>query len=225
MTQILVPSRGPTDWQALLAEPAKQWARGGSAKALAHCWEAARGFPAEVKAALDGCAALGGADALLILPEWQVTLPGGVRPSQNDIWVLARGRSGLISIAVEGKVDEPFGPTLGEWKADASTGKQTRLAFLQQVLGLTAPLADTVRYQLLHRTASAVLEAQRFGAGQAVVLIHSFSPENRWLADFAAFTALFGVDFQPGHLASATARDGMPLHLGWVCGDRKFLEV
>jgi hypothetical protein len=174
---------------------------------------------------LDGCAALGGADALLIMPEWQVTLPGGVRPSQNDIWVLARGRSGLISIAVEGKVDEPFGPTLGEWKADASTGKQTRLAFLQQMLGLTAPLADTVRYQLLHRTASAVLEAQRFGAGQAVVLIHSFSPENRWLADFAAFTALFGVDFQPGHLASATARDGMPLHLGWVCGDRKFLEV
>jgi Domain of unknown function (DUF6946) len=35
-----------------------------------------------------------------------VPLPGGVRPSQNDLFVLARGAKGAIAIMVEGKVSE-----------------------------------------------------------------------------------------------------------------------
>ncbi|MFA7012304.1 MAG: hypothetical protein WC202_05045, partial [Desulfobacterales bacterium] len=48
------------------------------------------------------------------LPEHKVPLPGGSRSSQNDIWVLARSKGQLISIAVEGKVSETFGPTVQE---------------------------------------------------------------------------------------------------------------
>jgi len=73
---------------------------------------------------------------LLIFPEWKVSLPGGSRSSQNDIWVLAKSQPDLISIAVEGKVDEPLDRTVGEWKVGASGGKGTRLAYLTEVLGL-----------------------------------------------------------------------------------------
>ncbi len=48
MSKILIPSRGAEDWQRLLAEPEKHWRSGCSAKALAHCWEAAAGFPPSV---------------------------------------------------------------------------------------------------------------------------------------------------------------------------------
>jgi len=48
MAPIFVPSTGPADWQQLLAEPDKHWARGYSARTLAHCWEDAKEFPREI---------------------------------------------------------------------------------------------------------------------------------------------------------------------------------
>jgi len=52
---------------------------------------------------------------LLGIPEHQVSLPGGSTASQNDIYVLAKSsRDELISIAVEGKVSEPFGDLVSE---------------------------------------------------------------------------------------------------------------
>jgi hypothetical protein len=83
-----------------------------------------------------------------------------VRP-KNHIWVLARSEGKLISIAVEGKVSEAFGPTVQEWQIESSPGKASRLAYLLGLLGLPS-VPDTTRYQLLHRTASAIIEAQRF---------------------------------------------------------------
>ena len=35
----LVPTRGPADWQAYLADPEKHWKDGRSAKMLAETWE------------------------------------------------------------------------------------------------------------------------------------------------------------------------------------------
>jgi hypothetical protein len=224
VSKILVPSRGPADWQALLAEPEKHWAVGYSARTLAHCWEDAEGFPAEIKAALVAAEPLQRIQPLLILPEWQVALPGGARPSQNDVWVLAKSGGDLVSIAVEGKVNEAFGPTIREWQADASSGKETRLAFLQEILGLPRPPGPDIRYQLLHRCASAVLEAQRFNARHAVMLVHSFSSEDRWFDDFSEFVALFGRTCSVGTVTSAAAKDGMPLHLGWVRGDKRYMN-
>jgi hypothetical protein len=53
MTRILIPATDAADWQRLLAEPEKHWKSGYSAKALAHCWQNAEGFPASVRAVLD----------------------------------------------------------------------------------------------------------------------------------------------------------------------------
>src|SRR4051812_19333967 len=118
MARILAFTSGPKDWQALLADPIKHWRTGYSAKTLAHCWEAADGFPPEVLKGLQGSneASLQDLAPILAIPEFKVPLPGGHRPSQNDLFVLARGAKGPVSIMVEGKVGECFGPTLGEWR-------------------------------------------------------------------------------------------------------------
>jgi len=225
MPRIFVPSSGPGDWRCLLAEPEKHWARQRSARTLAHCWEDCNGFPPEIQSVLSQHSALSNAEPLLIFPEWKVSLPGGARPSQNDIWVLAKGQNGLVSIAVEGKVEEPFDKTIGEWKKDTTEGKETRLNYLAEVLGLRKPVPDGIRYQLLHRTASAVIEAERLGARHAVMLVHSFSHDNQWFGDFATFVALFGQSPKVGQLVTVTAAKGLPLHLGWVHGDERYLDA
>jgi len=225
MSRVFVPSTGPGDWRALLADPVKHWARGYSARTLAHSWEDEDGFPPEIQRLLRQHPALVKAEPLLIFPEWKVSLPGGSRPSQNDVWVLAKSNGALVSITIEGKVEETFDRTLGEWKADASAGKETRLAHLTEVLDLASPIPDSIRYQLLHRTASAVIEAERFGASHAVMLVHSFSPENQWFADYSAFISLFGQTAEVDRLVTAKARNGLALHLGWAHGDERFLRA
>ena len=108
MSRILAFSSGPQDWQALLADPVKHWKTGFSARTLAHSWEATDGFPPEVSLAFTHCAEplLAKLTPLIAIPEFKVPLPGGVRASQNDIFVLARSSSGPVSIMVEGKVRE-----------------------------------------------------------------------------------------------------------------------
>jgi len=225
MSRVFVPSSGPGDWRALLADPIKHWARGYSARTLAHSWEDQDGFPPEVRSLLLQHDELKDAEPLLIFPEWKVPLPGGSRPSQNDAWVLAKGGVGLISIAIEGKVEEPFDKTVGEWKVDSSPGKEARLKYLSEILGLSQLIPDSVRYQLLHRAASSVIEAERFGAKHAVMIVHSFSPTNQWFDDFSMFVSLFGRSPEVGRLVSTKVGSGIPLHLGWAHGDERFLQA
>jgi hypothetical protein len=225
MTRIFIPSSGPGDWRCLLADPEKHWKTKKSARTLAHCWEAQDGFPPEIEKLLKQEARFADIEPLFIFPEWKVALPPPrSRPSQNDAWVLAKESGDLISIAIEGKVDEPFDKTVDEWRVDASPGKTERLAYLVDVLGLTTPNLDSIRYQLLHRTASAVIEAERLGAKAAAMIVHSFSPENRWFDDYAAFAKLYGLTAEVGKLVATTAKGGIPLYLGWAHGDERYLE-
>lgn len=225
--RFLVPALGPDGWRALLADPEKHWRAGYSARSLAYCWEAAQGLPREVAAALRTSedAALREAELLLGVPEHQVPLPGGSRPSQTDLWCLARGAGELVSIAVEGKVSEPFGPTVDEWLVDASAGKRRRLSFLAECLGLEEPIGGDVRYQLLHRTASAVIEARRFGAAHAMLLVHSFSQTHEWLDDYRRLVALYDATGETGTSYRLRDGGGVTLHAAWVTGDPRFLEA
>jgi hypothetical protein len=223
MTRIFVPSAGPGDSKGLLADPEKHWARGYSARSLAHCWEDTEGFPTEIYDVLVQVPSLKGIAPLLIFPEWKVPLPGGSTASQNDVWVLAKCDAGLVSIAIEGKVNESFGDPLGVWRKSASPGKLTRLAYLADVLGLPQPIPDEIYYQLLHRAASALIEAERFQATQSVMLVHSFSPSNRCFEEFKAFVGLYGVEAEIQKPNAVSARNGTPLHFAWVHGDERFL--
>jgi hypothetical protein len=89
-----------------LADPGKQWKRGYSARTLAHCWEASDGFPPEVAQpfAESNEHLLAELTPILEVPEFKVSLPGGIRASQNDFFVLARSVAGPIVVMVEGKV-------------------------------------------------------------------------------------------------------------------------
>ena len=225
MSRILAFTKGAEDWQKLLADPEKQWRKGYSARTLAHCWEAADGFPPEVADSFSLCSEplLESLEPLLAVPEFKVALPGGGRPSQNDIFVLARSAAGPVSIMVEGKVNESFGPTLEDWSRSASPGKKRRLNFLSRTLGLNAKLPGDLRYQLLHRAASAIIIGEQYRAAAAVLLVHSFSPDYVGWADFQNFTELFGVDPVPRCIQRLNGPSRVPLFAVWVAGNTEFL--
>jgi hypothetical protein len=67
-----------------------------------------------------------------------VALPGKGYDSQNDLFVLAKSGGELVSIAVEGKVSEPFSnETVDEWLKNGSDNKLARIQGLADILGLT----------------------------------------------------------------------------------------
>jgi hypothetical protein len=228
---IFIPTtNGADDWQNLLADPEKHWRTGFSAKSLACCWESADGFPPEVALLFSqsDIPAFQHIELLLAFPEYKVILPPrSGHPSQNDLFVLAKASEGqLIAIMIEGKVSEPFGETLGKWNVEASRGKNERLTFIKEQLGLTSELPVHIRYQLFHRTVSVVIEAHRFNAPYAVMIVHSFSQNDLWFDDYQNFLALFGVQTsEPGKLFFLKETRGVKLYSGWARGNEKFLQV
>jgi hypothetical protein len=226
MARILAFTKDPLDWQSLLADPAKHWKTGFSARTLAHSWEAAEGFPAEVEEAFKATTdpELSGLTPVLAVPEFKVPLPGGERSSQNDIFVLARNREAPVAIMVEGKVDESFGPTVGEWIADPSEGRKTRLAFLLKKIALDREPPQSIRYQFLHRAASAVITAEQYRAAAAVMLVHSFSKKSAGWTDYADFLDLYSVEAVKGRAQRLSSKSSVPLFAAWVTGDEIFLS-
>jgi len=220
MTRIHCPTTGLADWKARLADPEKHWRAGYSAMATAQSWEAATpGLPPEIARMFSP-----GAELLIAIPEHKVPLPGGRRESQCDVFALVRDGTRTVSLAVEAKVAEPFGDTVRAWIKDASPGKTKRLFTICAWLGLPVPPPDTLRYQLLHRTAAAIAEAHRFGLRDAAMIVQSFSPEKHWIGDFKAFARTLGVEVRPDRASTHVLPGGMTLMLGWAQGDPRFLH-
>lgn len=120
-------------------------------------------------------------------------------------------------MAVEGKVDESFGPFVSQWLEGASADKERRLARLRGTLGLQDAAVDQLRYQFFHRAASAIYEAHRYRARVAVMMVQSFDPEHAGLASFQAFVAALGAsDADAGCLVGPVTCDGVDLYLGWA---------
>lgn len=228
MTRFYIPTKSADDWKTLLVDSEKQWRSGYSAKSLAYCWESASQFPLEIENLFlsSGVAAFQEIQLLLAFPEHKVPLPGGKAESQNDLFVLAKDYDGhLVALTVEGKVSEAFGPTLGEWYNLPSSGKEARLQYIRQELGLSETIPSNVRYQLLHRTVSALIEAKRFNARSAVMIVHSFSPNNRWFEDYKTFLTVFGTRGEIGELVFLKQLGDIKLYAGWANGDARFLQI
>ena len=119
---------------------------------------------------------------------------------------------------------ETFGPTVDEWRAEVSPGKKVRLSFLLATLALPKQINGAIRYQLLHRAASAVLEGERYRAKAAVLLVHSFSAKRAGWSDYRAFLNLFGVEAENGKPQLLGGNQAVPLFAVWVPGNLKFLE-
>ena len=224
MDRIFVPVVGPTDWRRLLADPAGQWKRGKSALESAVAWETARrshrGIPETIARVLDSHPRTANSTLLFAIPELQVDLPGGGHPSQNDVWCLLRTSEELISLSVEAKSGEPLDRLVGEWLADAtkSSGKPARLQFLRECLGLGATDLSHLRYQLLHRAASALIMGERFNANIAALLVHSFGghADDKSRDDYHRFADAMECPPAFDSLVPVGRTTKPPLLIGWL---------
>jgi hypothetical protein len=219
MNHFYVPTKGTEDWRLLLAEPDKHWRDKRSAKMLATSWQSAGGFPAEVAASFRASAIPLFHDLKFVVgfPECKIPLPPRRRrPSQTDLMVIARADRDLIAIAVEGKVTEPFGELVRDWRLKESEGKTERLAFLCERLGLTEQNLDGIHYQLLHRTASALLAAEQFAARHALMLVHSFCESRTGFKEYGDFLQLFGLQAAVGTVQRAGALRDTELYFAWA---------
>lgn len=211
------PVSDPEDVIPHLAKRERHWKKGYSAYELAHSWVRADGLPPSVAAVLHQAAEFRRMGLIEGFFEKETHLRSRGRPSQTDLLALIGDGHSFAVLGVEGKVDEPFGQLVSEWLAGASANKRVRLSVLSETLGLTEGNVSKLRYQLLHRTAAAIYEAQRYQLRRAVMLVHSFSDDHRWFTDFRAFADAMGATvFRPNELSEEIEREGVSLRLGWV---------
>jgi hypothetical protein len=222
MGKFFVPSHGAISWKEILADPEKQWKKGYSAYELAHCWENASNLPTCVDKVfkLSQMPLFNNVEFLYGFPEYKVTLPGGNASSTNDLYVLAKANNELLTIMVEGKVSEPFGETIKSWLGDnPSEGKRERLDYLLNLLGLNKKSVRNIRYQLLHRAASALIEASNVNAKNTLMLVHSFSETGKWFEDYAEFVKLFHLSPKRDEIVGPVSFNGINQYFGWVTGE------
>lgn len=212
-------------WKSLLTDPEKQWKKGYSARTLSFSWTEPNGFPPEVITSFSSCdeKKLHNIELLMGFPEHKVPLPGGSSPSQNDLFLLAKAEDSLVSITVEGKVSESFDQEIVDWLKDASKGRKERLEYICRILDLDMNLVMNIRYQLLHRTASALIEAEKFCAKYAVMLVHSFNQANAGFEDYQNFTSLYDCNAEINKIHFLKDINGVKLFTGWIRGDSKYL--
>jgi hypothetical protein len=143
----------------------------------------------------------------------------GLEPNPWNVLAILQLPDEMAVMAVEGKVDESFGPLVSEWLREAALAskKPARLKRLAQTLDIDQSGCENLRYQLLHRTASALYEARRYHAKVAIMMVHSFDPEDRGFEDFARLSIAMGMGKAVAtRLVGPVSRDGIDLYLGWT---------
>lgn len=143
---------------------------------------------------------------------------GDGRPShsQSDLLAVAALNSGIGILTIEAKVDEGFDKTIDEWLKVDSAGKRKRLEGLCARLGLNPKEVGQYRYQLFHRVASALIEAERYRSTHAAMMVQSWCPKKSSFDDYKAFCRLLGYRDTPvGALTEPKVFQGVALRLGW----------
>jgi hypothetical protein len=205
----------PEDVRPYLGDPEKHWRVGYSAAELAMSWIGAGDIPPPVRAVLESCPPFAGARLVEGFFEHQVDLGTRGRPSQTDLMAVTELASGYGILAVEGKVAESFGPVVREW--NDGPGKDRRLKSLCGLLELDPDACGDLRYQLFHRAASALLEAKRYGAARALLLVHSFSSVDESIGDYQRFAGAMGLEgAEPNRITDGRDLEGIEFRLGWV---------
>jgi hypothetical protein len=200
----------PQDARAYLADPIKHWRPRYSAYELASAWLTHDAVPPEVDALL--IEAFGEYEIVEGFFEKETKLDEFGRPSQTDLLLLIRAGARLGVVGIEGKAQETFGPLVTEGRRN-----EARLAGLCSLLTLSPADVQDIRYQLLHRTVATLLEARRYGARDALMLVHSFDAKDASLADYRAFADRLGLaGAGPGQVTSSKVLDGIRLRLAWA---------
>jgi hypothetical protein len=218
--KIFIPTKNADCWKGFLVDKDKQWQKGFSAMETALSWEKANGLPAEIKKILSQDDEFDGVELLLAIPEYKVSLPGGSSQSQNDVFAVLTSKKSLTVMTVEGKAKEDFGKKIVDWKAITSDkGVSERLEFLINTLGIKDKEIGSLRYQLFHRLASAIIMAKQFHAKNAVMIIQSFNDNDKQnhFNDYAKFIELYNIqNAEKSKLYKLTELNGITVYAGWV---------
>jgi hypothetical protein len=186
------PIRGPDgairtldDWFRLAppAGRARQWRDGRSAKELARRWVAGR-IPDEVAVLLATSPAFGDFEPQEGLAETKTRLDRLAGNTRNHDLLVVGSSGGVPALLdVEGKADEPFGPTIAQraWAAQSELTRNGRSRAMERVESLCSMVfgvgpgeVGELRYQLLHAVAAAVLAARQPGASRVAWVAHEF---------------------------------------------------
>ena len=218
LPRIHVPLLKPEDVIPHLGKGELHWRDGYSAKSVCLSWFNANDIPSSVRSVLNQAAEYRGAELLDAWLERCTHLPWGRgNPSQTDLLALLRLGDGIAVVGIEAKVKESFGPIVRDWLDEGGANKEARLQGLCDFLGLDRTAALDLRYQLLHRTAAAILEAQRFRAPRAAMVVQSFCPERTGFNDFQAFARAAGFgDVSANSMSGPRQLSGVDTRLGWV---------
>ncbi|MDW7656398.1 MAG: hypothetical protein SCM11_04400 [Bacillota bacterium] len=212
------------EWKDYLAEPNKHWRTGYSAKELAYCWQNQKAdFPDIVNQAFikNGIQA----KFLLGIPEYKVPMPGTGKDSQNDIFVLARINSNLCPIVVEGKCNEPFGKYCDDKSLDEPNRNKRYLSMLNELsLNTEKILPEKLRYQLLHRTLSAIRIAKDFDASTCMMIIHRIGASKEGsFNDYRFYLSLFNIAAEKETVQAVCINDIKVLFL-WIEDQNSYSE-
>jgi hypothetical protein len=225
MSRLHIATRGTSNWRARLGNPEKHWKRTASAMETAVSWESAAsresGLPGPVEAIF--CASEFAAPHLLLaVAEHKVRLAGRGGVAQCDVWGLVRTAVGTVSLSVEAKANECFGGAdecLGNWlvaKSSAKLNREKRWECIRQHLPSRREGAyDRVAYQLLQRSAAAVIEARRFRLQHAAVVIQSFNCPEKSFNAYAHFCEVVGIPAARGAMHITQAEE-IRLGIGWA---------
>jgi hypothetical protein len=196
--------------------------------------EAGKTFPAPVAAGLQK-SSIDSTELLLqfAVAEHLTVLDTLRAPSRTDLMVYCCQRKTEKAVfAVEGKMTEPFDDEILRWIRNAPKpcreplslpikyGRKARLDFLNRLLDLNVGTDSALRYQLLHRTACALLEARNIFASTAVMLVQAFCkcPDN-WDAYVAFAKEMEFGQIEENSFTEVKQLPAFPdidLRLGWV---------
>jgi hypothetical protein len=217
---IFVPTKDADSWKELLADKDKHWKLGFSAMSTAISWEKSKSIPPEIHSVISTNPKFKDLELLLVLPEYKVDLPGGTKPSQNDILAVFTTKESLTVMVVEGKAEENFDKTIKKWKESTSlNGVEKRLKFILEKIGIVDKNLDSLRYQLFHRLASSVIMAEKFHAKNAIMIIQSFTenPKKNHFEDYVNFIKQFNISsVEKSKLYKLTELDGINIFAAWV---------
>jgi len=218
LPRIHVPLRKPEDVIPHLGKGDQHWRDGYSAKSVCTSWFSANDVPHAVRHVLDQADEYRGAELIDAWLERCTHLPWGRgNPSQTDLLAILRLKDGLGVLGVEAKVKESFGPLVGDWLQDGRPNKAERLGGLCELLQVRREGVTNLRYQLLHRTAAAVLEARRYAAQHAAMVVQSFCPNRTGLADFEAFAEAVGFGaVQADRISRVKQLGTVSVRVGWA---------
>jgi len=218
MNNIFIPAKDTMDLVGLLANK-KHMKPGHSACAAIRTWSEAVGLPEDIRKVFNDSDVklFNNAELLFAFPEYKVPIKGGRRASQNDI----KAENRVVPVMVECKCGEDFGELVEVWTENRSE-KHERLTFLLDQLGLSVAASKKLRYQLLHRSVSAIQEAIRIGSDTAIMLVQSFDLADQHFNDYVDFLKCLNINAvnSQNKIIGPYKHEGMPnLFFAWVEGN------